>query len=229
MRFNNFFMEYKLGLKGIKKTIPLKELPFFRKAFLISLIATSCVSLILFLFLGQGNWTVLYVILAILFVLHWGVFTWMDSRRENRKDMLKNHFIPYSKERMSMLITLLKNYGIKSDQTDYLDKIDLLIQQAEENKIKDNPFLAIGKSLKLFCTVVIPAIVFVATKVAEQLSIQNLIVIVIGYVILLGSFFAMIFALHPFIMKFGYPDYEMYEELIYDLKQLKIFYCNSDE
>ena len=50
MRFCDLFISYKIGLKGIKSTIPFTKLPLYRKIFVIIFFASAIVSGILLLF-----------------------------------------------------------------------------------------------------------------------------------------------------------------------------------
>lgn len=232
MRFNNFFMEYKLRLKEIRWNIPWSRLPFYRKVSLIAFIVVASVYMIFVLPKEQVDsmfFCVVSVIFILIFIIIIGIFSLIDSKKRNRRKMLEEHYKPYSRARINMLVELLKNYGIKLNRADGFDKIDLLIEQAEENKIKDNPLLEVSKPLKLFGTIVIPAILFVATKIAEGLTIENLVALAILYVVMLAMIFAIIFSLKSLITVIIYPDYYKYEELIYDLKQLKIFYNNNND
>lgn len=50
MRFCDFFINYKIGLKEIKSTIPFTKLPLYRKIAAISLFASAMISGILAIF-----------------------------------------------------------------------------------------------------------------------------------------------------------------------------------
>lgn len=235
MRFNNFFMEYKLGLKKIGSFISWNKLPFYRK-FFIFLLSIASVFYVIFIILAvskkqiNATWfldgSVIFTIILTAIV---AIFNFIDSMKNFRSRMLQDHYNPNSKDRMNMLIDLLEQYGIKLNTVDSFDRVNLLIQQAEESKTINNPFLNFKKYIKLLGAAIIPAVAYVANKIAEQLSIHDLLIIVIGCGMILAITAVIIFALQPVIMKIVYPDNDKYEELIYDLKQLKIFYCNSDE
>lgn len=226
MRFNNFFVEYTLRLKEIDDKAGMPE---FLKVFLKILKVMGCVYgvlLIFFLLVLQNVVWVLIVIVAILLLIMWVVLKCYEFI--NRSKLLNEYRKPYSRDRMKMLINLLKDYGIKLNSSDSFDKVDLLIKQAEEDKIKYRPFLFLYKFLQVFTSITIPVVAWVATKIAEGLTIENLIVIVFIYVVLVAMFLLCAFSIKSFIIEVIYPDYNKYEELIYDLKQLKIFYCNSN-
>ena len=137
--------------------------------------------------------------------------------------MLEEHYKPYSRARITMLKDLLKKYGIKLDTDDAVDKLDLLIQQAEEGKIYNNPLFDFKKSIKLLGAGIIPAIIYVADQFAERASMEEIIAVATFYIVVFSMIFAIIFAVQPGIMRIIYPDNDKYEKLIYDLKQLKIF------
>ena len=56
MRFCDFFISYKIGLKGIKNSIPFTQLPLYRKIAII-LIFVVALSEMLLLFFSKGQTT----------------------------------------------------------------------------------------------------------------------------------------------------------------------------
>lgn len=235
MRFKDFFMEYKLGLKKIGSLIPWKELPFYRKVFIFLLIVFFCVFAIFSLLkeriISSECFFNVSIGLVIIFLVLMVIFFAIDLNEKNCRNMLENQYKPTSKKRVTMLVNLLENYGINIDTDDAFDRIDLLIQQAEESKINENPLKPFKKALKIIRVIIgaciVPPILYVVNKIADQLSIQNLVALIIYYVTVLAILFVLVFALvfvlQPVIMMIIYPDCKKYDELIYDLKQLKIF------
>ncbi|MEE1153566.1 MAG: hypothetical protein UH241_00220 [Acutalibacteraceae bacterium] len=226
MRFNNFFMEYKLGLEEIRSLIPWDRLPMYRKVLVFALIILSVAYMILSLFqeqLGAIFFSTTSIIYITLFLQLMTFFAYFNSKKDNCKRMLEEHYKPYSRARINMLKDLLKKYGIKLDTDDAVDKLDLLIQQAEEDKIYNNPLFDFKKSIKLLGAGIIPAIIYVADQFAERASMEEIIAVATFYIVVFSMIFAIIFAVQPGIMRIIYPDNDKYEKLIYDLKQLKIF------
>lgn len=92
MRFCDLFISYKIGLKGIKSTIPFTKLPLYRKVFVIILFASAIFSGILLMF--KQTWaSYIPIILGIISML---VFFIIDSLKKNLKVMLNEHYSPYS-------------------------------------------------------------------------------------------------------------------------------------
>ena len=75
MRFCDFFISYKIGLKGIKNSIPFTQLPLYRKIAII-LIFVVALSEMLLLFFNQSTLSIILLILALLFL---SIFIFIDS------------------------------------------------------------------------------------------------------------------------------------------------------
>ena len=80
MRFCDFFISYKIGLKGIKNSIPFTQLPLYRKIAII-LIFVVALSEMLLLFFNQSTLSIILLILALLFL---SIFIFIDSKKENQ-------------------------------------------------------------------------------------------------------------------------------------------------
>lgn len=216
MTFSEFFTEYKIGLKNIRSRIPWRELPLYRKICLIILGILFIFSIIFFLIqnvlLGY-IFTFAIIILSIIVIA-------IDSSKKNLEQNKKQFYSPYSRKRMRMLVQLLKKYHVEI--TD-LEKIDLLIQQAENCRDEYNPFLALKKSLKWIASASVAIIVWMAKVVAEEFSVNELVVICLQIAVIIFSLGALFMLLFPVIRNFVYNDFKKYNCLIYDLKQLKIF------
>lgn len=224
MRFNDLFISYKIGLKDIKSTIPFTELPLYRKIsiiiFLIVIIIVIIISGILiifkqhiFLFIPIGLILILFIIFAII-----------ASKTSNLSHMLENHYIPYSKKRMAMTIEVLKEYKIDIEN---VDSIDMLITEAKYAQAECDFLSQFKKFLKPLCAIIIPIVVFVVEKISKSFTptdILNMAVLVISLILLI---FSLIFSFGPIIKDLFYPDYNKYNELIYDLRQVKLFYTKK--
>lgn len=92
MRFCDLFISYKIGLKGIKSTIPFTKLPLYRKIFVIIFFASAIVSGILLLF----KLTLASYIPIALGALSFIIFIIIDSLKRNLEAMLDEHYTPYS-------------------------------------------------------------------------------------------------------------------------------------
>lgn len=157
MRFCDLFISYKIGLKTIKRTIPFTKLPLYRKIAVISTFAFIIISILLYLlklyisaiiFLGSG------IILFIAFII-------IDSRKNNLEFMLKEHYLPYSKKRINMLIGILHEYEIDINNSKI---IDLLIDEAEKAQTQSDYLLTLKKPFKTLSAIIIPIVVYVAKK-----------------------------------------------------------------
>ena len=108
MRFCDFFISYKIGLKGIKNSIPFTQLPLYRKIAII-LIFVVALSEMLLLFFNQSTLSIILLILALLFL---SIFIFIDSKKGNLEHMLQKHYVPYSVERINITLENLQKYGI---------------------------------------------------------------------------------------------------------------------
>lgn len=220
MRFCDLFISYKIGLKNIKSTIPFTKLPLYRKVFMIILLTSFILGGILSIF---DQILASYILIG-LGVLSLIVFLILDSTKRNLKVMLKEHYIPYSEERMLMTINVLKKYKI--DIHDY-NVIDMLIEEAKLSQIQCNYIAPLKRPLKTLGAIIVPIIVFVAQKVGGAAGIDEMITMATQFIILILLIFSLILALIPIIKDFLYRDYNKYEDLIYDLRQIKLFYANE--
>lgn len=220
MRFCDLFISYKLGLKNIKSTIPFTKLPLYRKIFVIILFASAITSGI-FLIFRQTLVSNILIGLAILSLI---IFFLIDSTKRNLEVMLKEHYTPYSQKRMLMIINMLKEYEIDIHNA---SSIDMLIEEAKLAQIQCNYIAPLKKPFKTLGAIVIPIIAFVAKKIGTAATIDEMITIATQVIILVLLFFSLIFSLTPIIKNILYRDYNKYNDLIYDLRQIKLFYTKK--
>lgn len=217
MRFCDFFIEYKIGLKNIKDLIPWTKLPLHRKTFIIIIFVISVLSI---LFVLLKLFLAFFIAIG-LFSLLLLIFTMIDTSKRNLREMLDNHYSIYSQDRMNMLKDVFNKYHLKIDDT---DTIDLLINQAEKAKVQNNPFLPIKKPLKTLGTIIIPIVIYVTKEIVKTSTLDELIYLALLSIAIILCLVSIIFALIPIVKYIFYSDYNRYDELIYDLNQLKIFY-----
>lgn len=141
MRFCDFFISYKIGLKGIKNSIPFTQLPLYRKIAII-LIFVVALSEMLLLFFNQSTLSIILLILALLFL---SIFIFIDSKKGNLEHMLQKHYVHYSVERINITLEILQKYGI--DYFD-VDTIDLLIAEAQIAQLHCDFFLQLKSLFK---------------------------------------------------------------------------------
>lgn len=217
MRFCELFIDYEIGLKNIKKSIPWTNLPMYRKVFIVMLFIAGALA-ILFMLLKID--LVGYMAIGVMFLILIA-FTAIDATKRNLKEMLDSHYSIYSKNRMQMVITVLNKYKINiSDR----DTINLLIEQAEKSKVENDPFLHVKGPIKTLGAIIIPIIIYVAKNIAESSSQDEVLSLALLSVALILCVASIIFALLPILRIIFYRDLNRYEDLIYDLNQIKIFY-----
>lgn len=220
MRFCDLFISYKIGLKGIKHTIPFTKLPLYRKVFITILFVGAIISGILLLF--KQSWTS-YIPIALSF-LSLIVFFIIDSLKRNLEAMLKEHYTPYSKKRINMTIEILKKYDINIDN---FDSIDMLIDEAKHAQIQCDYLSPLKKPLKTLGAIIFPIIVFIAKKIGNAATQDEMIFMATQAIVLILLIFSLIFALTPIVKDLLYRDYNKYNDLIYDLRQIKLFYSKK--
>lgn len=222
MRFCDLFISYKIGLKGIKNTIPFTKLPMYRKIFSVIIFANSITSAILVILkLNLAAYSIL-ALNAIAFI----VFTIFDSSKRNLETMLKEHYAPYSKKRMHMVIDVLHSYEIDIHNSDL---IDYLIEETQKAKIQSDYLAPLKKPLKTLSAIIIPIIVYISQKIADSATQNEMIIMAVQTIILILLIFSIIFSLSPIIKEFLYRDYNKYDELICDLRQIKLFYASQKD
>lgn len=221
MRFCDLFISYKIGLKEIKNTIPFSKLPFYRKIFVVITVAIAIIGIILLLFkLEIASYITLLFALAT-----FTVFIIIDSKKKNLDIMLNNYYSPFSKKRMNMLIKVLQSYGI--DIHNY-NLIDCLIDETQKAQIQSDYLAPLKKPFGILCTIIIPILAYTARKIGDAATEDEVITIALRIIILIILIFSLILLLAPTIKEILYSDYNKYNNLIYDLRQLKIFYINEN-
>lgn len=221
MRFCDLFINYKIGLKSIKSTIPFTKLPLYRKIFVIIFFASAIISGILLMFKQTWASYIPIVIGAISLI----IFLIIDSLKKNLEVMLKEHYTPYSEKRMHMTIDVLKNYKIDIYN---IDTIDMLIEEAKHAQIQCNYLAPLKKPLKILAGIIIPIIAFVAQKIGDAATQDTMIAMATQVIVLVLLTFSLVVSLTPIIKDILYRDYNKYDELIYDLRQIKLFYTKEN-
>ena len=222
MRFYDLFISYKLGLKDTKCSIPFTKLPLYRKFFLILFLSGFIISGILLIFI-RNLCSFIPMGLSFFSLI---VFFIIDSRKNITEMILKDHYIPYSEKRMNMVIEILKKYNIDVDN---LDSLDMLIDEAKLAQIQCDYLSPLKNPLKTLSAIIIPIIVFVANKIGDTTSQSKMIYMATVTIILILLAFSLIFFLTPIVKELLYRDYRKYDELLYDLRQIKLFYSKNNQ
>ena len=198
MRFCDLFISYKIGLKDIKSTIPFTKLPLYRKIFVIILFASAIISFILSIF--KLTW-IAYIPLA-LGVISFIVFLIIDSFKRNLQVMLNEHYSPYSEKRMQMTVKVLNNYQISIHD---FEAIDLLIEEAKIAQIQCDYLAPLKKPLKTLAAIIVPIIVYVAEKIGDSTS-QNEMIIMAAQIITIDiTYFLTYFFNHAYCKRYSIP------------------------
>ena len=221
MRFCDLFISYKIGLKNIKSTIPFTKLPLYRKIFVI----IPYVSIIIICILLILRQTLASYILIGLEALLFTVFFMIDSKKKNLEVMLKDHYAPYSEKRMLITINVLKKYEIDIHNNDL---IDMLIEEAKLAQIQCDYITLLKKPLKTVGAIIVPIIAFVAQKVGNASTTDEMINMAVQFIILIVLIFSIVLSLIPLVKDIVCRDYNKYDNLIYDLRQIKLFYANEN-
>ena len=222
MRFCDLFISYKIGLKKIKSTIPFTKLPLYRKIFVIIIFASAITSGLLLVF-RQTWFSYIPIGLGALSLI---VFFIIDSTKSNLELMLKEHYTPYSEKRIDMTINVLKEYGIDIQSP---DSLDMLIDEAKLAQIQCDYISPLKKPLKTLSAIIVPIIAFVAQKIGTATTTDKMITMATQVIVIILLLFSLIFSFTPIIKDILYNDYNKYENFIYDLRQIKLFYVKSND
>lgn len=220
MRFCDFFISYKIGLKGIKNIIPYTKLPLHRKIAVILIFAMSLLGIILSLFL-KSMASIITLVVALLCLL---VFVIIDSTKSNLEIMLHDHYAPYSAARINMTIGILNNYGINISDT---ASIDLLISEAQTAQLHSDFLLPLKKPLQILGAIIVPIVAYVAQKIGDAATQDEMLTMAIQIIIISILIFSLVISIIPILKDICYRDYNKYDELIYDLRQIKLFYSKD--
>lgn len=221
MRFCDFFLSYKLNLKKISSKISFSKLPLYRQFFIILILFLSLTIVLLRFFFSEKYY---YVIAIIILFTSLIIFFIIDSKEPNITYMLDTHYKTYSDQRMKMLIELLEDFNIDIKNT---TSIDLIIAEAQLAQ-KENGFTIRHKnSIHLSEGIVLPIISIAAQKICDTFSVSELYALSIQIIIIILLLMSIIISFAPIINRLLFRDNNLYNELIYDLRQLKIFYAKK--
>lgn len=220
MRFCDFFISYKIGLKSIKSTIPFTKLPLYRKVFAIILFISVVVSGILLIF----RQTLASYIPILFGFSSFIIFLIIDSMKSNLELMFNEHYEPYSKKRMSMLIELLNKYRISIHDSEL---IDMLIEEAKLTQNQCDYIAPLKKPLKTLSAIIIPILAYTAQKIGDSATQDEMLFMAAQTITLILLVFSLILSLKSIVKDILYRDYNKYDELINDLRQIKVFYSKT--
>lgn len=221
MRFNDFYVSYKIRRKEIKNLIPWTKLPLYRKIFLTLCLSILILCIIFFIFKNFIATSITLVFLLILII----TYSIINSTKSNLSIMLRKHYSPYSRERMNVIISLFNEYNL--DLYDHV-LIDLLIEETKKSQKEVDYIGAIEKELKILSTLIVPIIVFAAKKIGDIADISDTIVTVSWIIMIIITVYVFVISIWKSIKEFCRHDYNLHNDLISDLSQIKIFYSHKN-
>ena len=169
---------------------------------------------ITFFGLGRKNFSLFSLLSLIIFFI-------IDSTKRNLEVMLQQHYAPYSEKRINMTINVLKDYRIDIQNP---DSLDMLIEEAKLAQIQCDYIDPLKMPLKTLGAIIFPIIAFVAQKIGNAATTDEIITMAVQVIILILLTFSLIFSLTPIIKDILYRDYK-YD----DLRQIKLFYAKEND
>jgi hypothetical protein len=153
MRFSTFMLSYKKKHKQLKSTITFRKLPFYQKIIVIIgflMIIIGCCFKIAKCELAFGITLLIGSIFIIIF-LHKSLSDTRDL------SVLIRNSKEYSTDRMNILLDLFKENNLPITT----QKIDLLIDEANQAKQDANLFLPIKKPVKALSVLIVPITIYI--------------------------------------------------------------------
>lgn len=80
-------------------------------------------------------------------------------------------------------------------------------------------------SVKTLGVIIIPIVVFFAQKFSETATQTQIVHMAVLATILIVLIFSLMFSIAPIVRDVLYRNYDKYDEFIYDVRQLKLFYA----
>lgn len=113
----------------------------------------------------------------------------LNRSKENLKIILNNHHRIYSNNRMNMLKNIFQKYNLDISNA---STIDLLIQEAKDAQIENNPFISINKPAKILLASIISIIAYVAKEIAKSFTTNELMYITLLVITIIFCIIAII-------------------------------------
>ena len=83
------------------------------------------------------------------------------------------------------------------------------------------------KPIKYMWAIILPITAYTMKRIAEEVSTNQLVIISIQIIMVIVIIIMISFVIFPLLRELN-PDYSNYDQLIYDLEQLKIFKEKKD-
>lgn len=224
MRFCDFFISYKILLKGESNYIKWRDLPLYRKVAIVIMFIMAVVLIASEIFISVDR-RVPFVIL-ILTTVFLGIMQYVCSRKDKLEEMLNEHYKPFSESHMSEFCKLLKEYGIDYKDEDELNR---LYKQCEQELFDGNPFTEIKKAIHILYVAIVPIAVYVAEKYSENIDIGELVNQSLQIILIIVFLMGIGYVLFPIVRGILYSDYKKYKNLLYDINQVILFRRKIEE
>lgn len=220
MRFYDLFDDYKIGLKEISSIIPFSQLPLYRKVFVVFNLIINIFGLFFLIFKRFAiSWGVVFIDYIVLII-----FLIVDNRQKNQEILTKKFFQPYSEERIKMTVNILRRYGIDIND---LNKIDMIISEAQIAQNKCDYYKRIKMFLKILGGIMFPILTIAFQKVINSGDSDYAIICALIVILVILTVFGIQLIITPAIKYLLNREFNRYEDFIYDLRQIRLFYKDS--
>lgn len=227
MDFYNLFSNYKRGHKVVKKT---SEAKYSRpKKIVLAVSFVFWVAFSIALLYQQVLLSIILVVLSVAPSILFLVQVMLSDK--NNKDVIDSEYSfcrtqnDYYLSRFRMVKTLLSKYGISTKDD---ERIKLLIDEAKEAQSACCKLFYLGESpFKDALLVISPILTVTLESFIKNISPNDAAVLSTNAALLI--LVAMLFysILAPVLNGIVHPDYDIYDDFIYDLRQIRLFYSSK--
>lgn len=220
MRFCDLFDDYKNRLKEISSTIPFSQLPLYRKVFVIFNLIINVLGIVSLIFkrfaISWGVIVIDYIAITIFLIV--------DNRQKNQEILEKKFFQPYSEERIKMTVNILRRHGIDIND---LDKIDRIISEAQIAQNKCDYYKRTKMFCKIFAGIILSILTITLQRVINSYDSYHAIICALIVIAVILIVFGIQLIITPAIKHLLNREFNRYEDFIYDLRQIGLFYKDS--
>ena len=87
--------------------------------------------------------------------------------------------------------------------------------------------MPLKKPLQILGAIIVPIVAYVAQKIGDAATQDEMLTMAIQIIIISILIFSLVISITPILKDICYRDYNKYDELIYDLRQIKLFYSKD--
>lgn len=223
MHFYYFFDQYKRRLKDLNKGRSImkafSKMPLKYKILFAVLCIVVAVGISVF-FLHSNSAGALVILAANIGLLIAACVCSYNSPQPKSEEITR------SKQRITMVIDLLKEYNIDPSDS---GKIKRLIDYAKEDQLRSDIFLDFKKTFQAISVPVVAIVGYVFKEIAKYSQLDILIVVALELVAIICCTIMMANAIKPLIEDLINPEKNKYQNLIDDLNQIKLVDIYADE